>query len=134
MMYPEVQPKTPGKYICWPAATQINYNASQLKFPSAVESEGMWIVDVVIKTLGDENPTDYLCYIHPTTEDLHTVESCDHKFYGPIPDDPRPFDEAIRELLDAHKALDRDRLAKSLNGLRILIGYSIKDAGLVKAD
>jgi hypothetical protein len=84
-MYPEVQPETPGKYICWPAATRINYDANKLGFPSAVGSEGMWIVDIVIETLGEgENTTDYLCYIHPITEQLHTVKSCDHKFYGPL--------------------------------------------------
>ena len=32
-------------------------------------------------------------------------------------------DEAIKKLLDAHKELDREKLAKALNGLAILVGY-----------
>ena len=31
--------------------------------------------------------------------------------------------EAIRELLVAHEALDRKRLGKALNGLKILVGH-----------
>jgi len=39
-------------------------------------------------------------------------------------------DEAIKKLLDAHKELDREKLARALTGLAILVGYTPEQAGL----
>tara|TARA_Y100000034_G_scaffold48390_2_gene59764 strand:+ start:1750 stop:1929 length:180 start_codon:yes stop_codon:yes gene_type:complete len=39
-------------------------------------------------------------------------------------------DEAIKELLDAHKALDRQWLANALHRLSLMVDYTPEQAGL----
>jgi len=67
----------PGKYyICLPHGTLTNYISTQMDIADPVGSEGMWIVQIVM----DE---DLICYQTPDGE-RHVVESCSHKFYGPL--------------------------------------------------
>ena len=90
MVLPEAsKPFEPAKYICWPAATRINHDSKQLGIPDPVEPEGMWIVDVFIKTEGKGN-TEHLCYYNPRSKQIHSLDGCMHKFYGPIPGTIKP--------------------------------------------